>query len=373
MEMRTFSGTLPFDSPVKFYMLKAEWMIMMKKNTWICLIVLLGIFLLVFPAMAALNTISQGNTVFLGEEGLDISGAMNADTQIGWWASGASVATSAPYPTYVISNAKNFYADPSLFGSYQGAWYRLDALGKADGTAFVIADPSLNLRVEDTSVSVDVTQNKWVYRGDEVGFRIETNLNAIASQRNTPALITIKVQSPDGGVYSALVDKGVTTPIENIPVSTSPYDTNSIWDTGGSSYPSGTYTIWAECNVNNMKNNYETTGKTVSTHISMLNTEFNPLIGVNVPTTNPTTQVASTHTTVITTTPTPKITTIPKTSPTTVVITATPTAVATSIMETSATTPPAPVATTPKKSPGFGILVTVVSVALITALALKKH
>ncbi|MCX6697333.1 MAG: DUF3821 domain-containing protein, partial [Methanoregula sp.] len=138
--LRHFFYALLFFDPTGFYTGKTELMIMMKRSTRICLIVLLGIFLLVFPAMAALNTILQGNTVFLGEEGLDISGAMNADTQIGWWASGASIATSAPYPTYVISNAGSFYADPSLFRSYQGTWYRLDALGKADGAAFSIAD-----------------------------------------------------------------------------------------------------------------------------------------------------------------------------------------------------------------------------------------
>ncbi len=41
---------------------------------------------------AAINTISQGNTVFIGEEGLDISAAMGPDTQIGWWPPAADIA-----------------------------------------------------------------------------------------------------------------------------------------------------------------------------------------------------------------------------------------------------------------------------------------
>jgi len=41
------------------------------------------------PASGAINTISQGNAVFIGEEGLDISLAMGSDTQVGWWASAA--------------------------------------------------------------------------------------------------------------------------------------------------------------------------------------------------------------------------------------------------------------------------------------------
>ena len=43
------------------------------------------------PASAVINTIQQGNTVFIGEEGLDISAAMGPDTTIGWWASAAEI------------------------------------------------------------------------------------------------------------------------------------------------------------------------------------------------------------------------------------------------------------------------------------------
>jgi hypothetical protein len=355
-----------FPDPTGFYTGKTEWVIMIKRTTTISITVILVIFLLVLPAMAAVTTISQGNTVFIGEEGLDVSSAVGVDNQIGWWASGAPVSTASPDSTFSFGGSKTSFAvTPTTFGSYPGTWYRLDPSTKANGTAFYVADPILNLRVEDKTVGVDVTQNKWVYRGDEIGFRIETNLNTINSQRGTAATIAIKVQSPDGGVYSALVDSaGTAHQIDNIAVTTSPQDTGALWDTGRSTYSPGTYTIWAECNTNRMKDNYGVTGKTVSTQTSMLNTEFNPIIGVNVPTTNPTT--------VTTTIPTAAITTKPTTVPATVVLTTTPTAAATTMPETSATTLPAPVTTTPKKSPGFGIPIIAVSLTLIAALFLKK-
>ena len=69
---------------------------MMKRMTAISLMVILAISLLAIPAMAAITDISQGNTVFLGEEGLNINGAVGTYPQIGWWASGASIATSSP-------------------------------------------------------------------------------------------------------------------------------------------------------------------------------------------------------------------------------------------------------------------------------------
>ncbi|MCX6688884.1 MAG: DUF3821 domain-containing protein, partial [Methanoregula sp.] len=240
---------------------------MMRGTTKIFLAAILGIFLVVFPACATIIQISQGNTVFLGEDGLDVTNALGSDSQIGWWASGADIQHSAPSGNIPIPSKTQFSVTPTLFGSQLGTWYRIDSsTGYANGTAFIVADPSLLLRVEDTSVGVDVSQNKWVYRGDEIGFRIETNLNAITQRPGSPpALMTINVQAPDGGVYSALVDNGVTHSIENVPVSMSPYSTGSWWDTANSAYSPGTYTIWAECNVNRMKDNYDVIGKTEST------------------------------------------------------------------------------------------------------------
>ena len=52
-------------------------------------IVLICMCLIVVPAMAAgaYTTIPQGGTVFIGEQGLDVTTAMGGDTAIGWWAS----------------------------------------------------------------------------------------------------------------------------------------------------------------------------------------------------------------------------------------------------------------------------------------------
>ena len=56
----------------------------MIRNVKKLLIVFICIFLFcVGMSTAAINTIRQGNVVFIGEEGLDISAAMGPDTQIG--------------------------------------------------------------------------------------------------------------------------------------------------------------------------------------------------------------------------------------------------------------------------------------------------
>jgi len=322
----------------------------------------------VFPVTAAINTISQGNTVFIGEQGLDVSGvctpACSAGTQLGWWASGASIATSSPDAQTSISDPHNFFISPTVFGPYTGSWYVLP--GKT--AAFTVTDPQLDLRAQDTSASVDIN-NGWVYRGDVVGFQIDSNLNAI-SQRGTSALVTIYVQPPAGGTYTALVNGAATNSIVDIPVTSNPTNTGGIWDTGNAIYPSGTYTVWAECNVNHMYDNYGVPGKTITTQVSLLDQEQNPLIRANIPTTN--TPVQSTTVPATTTNQVPVTTTATVTAVSTSTPPATtPTVIPeTTLMARATGTTTGPTTTT---SPGFDPAVATLALVAGSAILLTRR
>jgi len=300
-------------------------------------------FLLVVPVAAAINTITQGATVFIGEDGLDVTAAMGGNTKIGWWASGAAIATSSPDYTIAVPDPANFYVSPTDFVSHTGPWYRLSTLGNVSGTAFTVVDPRLVLKIEDTTVDVDVT-DKWVPTGDSIRFRIETNLISIAQRPGvTSTPITIKVESPSGAVYTSLINSaGMSTSTADIPVTSSPYFTASIWDTGRiDTYPIGNYTVWAECNVNFMNDRYGEVGKTTTRQISLQNQDLNPLYRTRTPTETPTT-----------------VTTSPTTQPTTVLqttqVTATPTTPVPSTTITTQIPTPSPTQT---QTPGFeGIL-----------------
>ncbi|MFA6224979.1 MAG: DUF3821 domain-containing protein [Methanoregula sp.] len=303
---------------------------MISKNAKCCVLLIFGILFLINPVFAAINIIHPGETVFIGEQGLDVTLAMGGDTQIGWWASAASIASSSPTGIVSVPNPASFSIFPSTFGYQTGVWYHLNPSGQANGVAFNVADPQLDIIVEDTTVNVDVT-DKWVPTDDELRFRIDTNMVPISGRTDVSSTpITIKVQSPDGALYSSLISKsGATTSIINYPVTTAPQyvpPTGSIWGTSNrDTYPPGRYTIWAECNVNSMNDNYGMVGKTTSRKVSVLNQDQNPLIGGNVPTTNPT-QLTSTPTTKVTTLTT-QVTTIatpiPTTSPNTPLLTIT--------------------------------------------------
>ena len=332
---------------------------------------LFSLLLLLLPANAAalINAISQGNTVFIGEQGLDIRSAVGTDTQIGWWGSGAAIATSAPDQTVVISSPESFFVTPSAFTAYTGNWYRLSGTGQVDGIAFNVADPYLAIRVEDTTINLDRT-NDWLPKGDLARFAIDSNLDSVYNQRGAGAPVTIYVQSPDGGQYSSLYGPGgITHSIVNIPITTNPFYTDSIWDTGNSAYAQGTYVVWVECNLNHMKDNYDVTGKTVSNQVTVLDQDVNPLISANVPTTNPMTSIA---TTIATTRPVTSVaTTVRTTQPVTSTTTTVPATLSgtTTIIGTIQSTP----VTSPSQSSGFEFTFALLAIIVSIGLCLMKE
>jgi hypothetical protein len=333
-------------------------------------IILVCLCLLAAPVMAGAFTVIQpGGTVYIGEQGLDITRALNGDSTIGWWASGAAIATSSPDSQMPISSPSNFYVSSSAFGQYTGTWYRINALGKPNGSAFVVADPSLAIRVIDTTVNIDVT-NKWIPRGDQAAFIIDSNLAPLFTRgSSTTEGAIVYVQSPSGGIYSALLDSsGVAHQLDNVAIANPSYQLPLTWDTGNSQYVTGTYTIWAKCDVNNMYDNYGITGKTISQQTTLLDQEQNPLISANVPATVATTQSNAVQTS--TTQKTPLPTMLPTTVVTTpVTVVTTTTAPVTAVAAATS----APVETTTAKASGFGAFLTVVSIVTLTLLVFSRR
>jgi len=340
----------------------------------VCFIMVTGLFLVFCPVSAAdaISTISAGNTVFIGEQGLDIRAAMDGDSTLGWWASGAPIASASPDKTISVPNPGSFMVYKTDFQSYTGTWYRLKSASAANGTAFNVVDPYLDLKIEDTTVSTDVT-NKWVPTDDELRFRIDTNLVQMIQRNSVSAVpITIKIRSPDGTLLNALVSKsGQTTSLVDYQVTTSPQYTGSLWGTSNRAmYPPGTYSVWAECNVNSMKDNYNQAGKTVSTTVTVLNQDQNPLIGNKGYVTNPTTSTPVVTTRTLTPTATTAVTTSPLlTTVSTPVVTATAESPAATTLPVTAAVPVVPTTHTP----GFGAGLVVLSLCASLALFLKKH
>jgi len=297
---------------------------MTKRLTIALVAVVLFVLMAVMPVSAALNgtVINQGATIFIGEQGLNLTHVLNqagavpagkldtttpTNVTLGWWASAAQITTSAPTRTINLGvGASPRYLSmtvaPSDFVGFTGNWYVLSGTKAINSdTGYVaVADPSLVLAVWDFSqaTSTDVT-GKSVPQGEHLGFQINTNMypavdgtkrfnptsvGADFPNAATDGYITIKVKDANGATYDMLM-LNLTTSATPVAVSlTEQFVDNQPWYLGNVAtywvtdavdfnnqylYPVGTYSAWAESTLNAMKDNYKNagadyTGKTVS-------------------------------------------------------------------------------------------------------------
>ncbi|MBR1369175.1 hypothetical protein RJ53_06580 [Methanocalculus chunghsingensis] len=300
--------------------------------------------LLISPAAAAISDIPAGGTVFIGEEGVDITacGVADGDT-LGWFAAGRSPATGDPDTTVVVSDATSFFVSPQIFSDRIGVWYNL-ATGNP---AFMVADPFLQIRVFDVDYGAIDRTGLWVPMDFELQFRITTNLDAMAQRPGvTGAPIEVRVTGEEGVEYSALSNRaGVSTPLI-FAVDRSPFMTGGIWypDAG---YSRGVYDFYAFCDANNMKDNYHVVGKTITARDESVSLSRTTIPTITTPPVTP----------LPTAPPTPEPTTLP----------ATP---------TPAETPPVtetPVVPTPTPEPApASALIALVALTLVICLLIRK-
>jgi hypothetical protein len=287
--------------------------------------VILLLAILSAPAcLAAENTVPLAGTVFLGEQGLDMTATgVISGSQIVWFGPGGSI-SSVPAATLTVDNPSDFYISPVLFGDRTGPWF----IAPANSLAFYVQDPLIEIRVIDETRSFQITKDvTWIPKGDVVGFRIDTNVYEIAKRPGSPgAPVTIRIRGPGGVEYSSV--DGYQ--LEDIMISSSPFQSGGVWFTGD--YESGNYTVWAESTGNDMNLNYKREGKTVTAPVEFILQSTNPLI-------------------------TPELTTLMTTVPTTVPPTTVETEIPTTVVtESPATTPVTEIPTTlpTTTAPGFG-------------------
>ncbi|WP_321505189.1 MEMAR_RS02690 family S-layer glycoprotein [uncultured Methanoregula sp.] len=299
----------------------------MTKRFTIALIALaLFVLVAVMPVSAAYtNTssyINRSATVYIGEQGLNVTPALMYNTYssydgtfgpvaggadatagtIGWWASAANLGNTNPTTTVQLAGQSNlFTVSTGSFVGFTGNWYLVNqSTQRAMVPAiFTVADPTLTLKIWDFTQNTDMT-GKSVPQGEALGFGIETNMwsaldaryrspvynstatiDTIGGNKVTDGYINILVKDESGTTYvklwnSNLVSGCVTTAvsIQQQNVSTQPWTwgaqtkpvmTEQNWSTaaminGQYAYPVGTYTVTAESKLNNMKDNYKNAG-----------------------------------------------------------------------------------------------------------------
>jgi hypothetical protein len=258
----------------------------MKKNIILSALMLLIALCIPFASATTIGKyVNAGATVFVGEDGLDITEATNNSDNIGWWESSYDITRTLPDKRLLITNRKQaFSVTPAEFTLALGNWYRLKNDGRPDGIAFNVIDPYLDLQIWNDDTDSSVYNNK-VTSGTRIKFRIDSNLYEVNTKRyDTPSpshtpistsngFVNIIVKSSNGASYSQLI--GSPNSLKNIFINSPNQFWNGIWITNAvnenniKAYPDGIYTIYAESNLNRIKDNYKQngadyTGKTIS-------------------------------------------------------------------------------------------------------------
>jgi hypothetical protein len=142
--------------------------------------------------------------------------------------------------------------------------------------AIRVADPAIDIQIRNENN--DVVNDKSVIRGEQINFRIVSNLDAFTARGGVAAAPSrIRVTDPNGNVYTSLVNSagvlvnlGAGNPPAYNPdtlINTNPFAVAggaNVWDTGNAQYARGTYTFKVDTNANAMNDNYDVVGKTVS-------------------------------------------------------------------------------------------------------------
>ncbi|PKL70402.1 MAG: hypothetical protein CVV30_03325 [Methanomicrobiales archaeon HGW-Methanomicrobiales-1] len=253
------------------------------------LIIFCVLVLLVAPAAASLNKIAAGAPVFIGENDVDISSALNGCRTIAWLQNGSSMDDS-PAKTVTLFELNtasekiyHFNISPELFTGYTGTWYCVDKMPHYP--VLDVRDPQMTIKVWDLDQNMDVT-GQSIPRATNITYRIDTNLYPALNYLNRPnsnpsdSFFTAKLTDPLGRniptIYTGSYGKADTVilPFESTPyISSTPYlwKNGNAWDhaarniQGDPVYPPGTYTFTITQNLNRMQESYPAAeGKTTS-------------------------------------------------------------------------------------------------------------
>jgi len=259
--------------------------------------------------------INQGATVFIGEQGLNITNALTTanvaspspTNTIGWWASAADIGTTSPTVSFDLTGrATLFTVTQSEFDGYEGEWYLVNpSTNHAVAPAlFNVKAPKLDLTIRDPNQNGADVSGKSLPQGTQLQFQVGTNMytvlsnsllrgpvyNLEGSAAGTDGYLNILVKTESGTTLQYLytnTDGTTTARLTALNVTTQPYtwgrdnagrgpgflynwSTDAINPaTGQRAYPAGTYVISVESKLNNMKDNYLSgaaayTGRTIS-------------------------------------------------------------------------------------------------------------
>ncbi|MGA2122706.1 MAG: DUF3821 domain-containing protein, partial [Methanoregula sp.] len=223
------------------------------------------------PSTVPKRVIPPAGTVYIGEAALNITQAVGTNTTIAWFAPGALDSSTVPNWTIDVSGHEHaFTIDPVNFVGRNGTWYSWTGGSTLGGSpiAFNVADPEIDLTVTDVTTGLNA-DGRTIPVGDEIAFRINSDLANVTERGIPGAPLRIVVQGPDGTTYTSLTSRsGTVTPLLVLENGTG-YSTGPIWNTENGLYPVGRYNITAISDFNQMPETYPVIGKTIAQYLTV--------------------------------------------------------------------------------------------------------
>jgi len=236
-------------------------------------------FVMVFLAPVSavntgVNTISRGGYVFIGEEGLDITGCIGNATLLAWFGPGSGSTSDAPSYVIDIGDPTSFYIAPGIFIDKTGPWYQWYGSLPAGPVAVNVLEPYLETGVRSQATGGSVSYGN-VPQGDFLNFFISSNMWTVSTRPgydpSRDGFLSYKVKSPEGTIYSGLhQNRTYVIPLTGISIDSTyetwvptppPYNEKG-WNTGVTDssgtliYGAGIYEVTVETNLNGIKDNY---------------------------------------------------------------------------------------------------------------------
>lgn len=255
-------------SPLDYYISIKVVLKKMKLQQYLlyCVILAVALAAVAIPVSADLKTVQQGGTVFIGEQGLDITNALNGYTQVAYWAPGTSRTTEAPTYVKIISVPTNF----PVTGMIAGEWWQYTPGVVPTTLAFVVEETDAGISLYDLNyiTPFNVT-DKSARIGDLIDFEVISDLYLI--QQRDPGYsfnFNIVVENPGGVTYSYLYVPNGNEPLTFLQLDSKPWywssgngiasDSDYAWKTNEMDsedyyyYPPGTYSVYITCNQNGL-------------------------------------------------------------------------------------------------------------------------
>jgi len=228
----------------------------MKSMTKLMVVAMVLMAALVVTPVAA-RPVSDGDTVFVGEDDLNLTAVFNNGTAVGnpgtlVYYSSTTAGAGTVGKTIPVTNTTDFDLTATEIGSTTGTWYAFNRTPftnpDAAAGSILVSVPSTNLDVLLGTTGTTSVNGKTITRDSSIRFQVDHNVGSLPG-----AAVEIRVTTPTGGTLTQFegefLDKANMTltgkqKVQSLPISLAKatagtYTARAVWPSGTPLYDKG--------------------------------------------------------------------------------------------------------------------------------------